>query len=67
MTLGYCSNYRNEKMTDQLANFLPPNQSKKLAAAKNVICIKNKGNLTENQHIAFETCNQKTYAKKCEK
>lgn len=63
LSLDYCSNPR-EMNKPQLKNFMPPDQ---LATGKNVICIKNKGNLTENKHIAFETCNQKTYAKKCEK
>ena len=34
-------------------------------AEKNVLCLRDKANLSQKQHIAFETCNQNTYAKKC--
>ena len=34
-------------------------------AGKNVLCLRDKANLTQKQHIAFETCNQNTYAKRC--
>lgn len=48
----------------ELKKFLDPIEDDIMKYA-NQLCLKNKGGLNETMHIAFETCNQQLYAKKC--